>query len=390
VAAASGRSYSVCGRNVAPPAVPATPADAPHKNGGYVWFSGATLLLMLLFSVYVVERPPVFASDLRASQPGIAGAGYTTAISYDGLGRRIAIATTTGGVATTLHYGWCGAALCQERTATDAVARRYLAEGEADLVNNNALFYATDHLGSVRDVVSLPSGLIANHFDYDPYGNVTTALGSHLTYTDFRYAGLFYLQTSGLYLATNRAYDPTVGRWLSRDPIAEQGGLNLYQYVGSNPLNYSDPSGLAGGAGPVYQGQAGVNQFLQQLQNTGANVGTEITVDTPSGTVRLDVGMYDPTTGNLSLTEVKNGPGARLNSNQKACFPDIQNGQGVPRGPNFRSLGVPPGGPRSMSLDIENLNGANARLPQMSTPVEIPVTPVIPEELPVPIEIIIP
>jgi hypothetical protein len=77
VAAASGRSYSVCGRNVARPAVPATPADASQKNGGYVWFSGATLLLMLLFSVYVVERPPVFASDLRASQPGIAGAGYS-------------------------------------------------------------------------------------------------------------------------------------------------------------------------------------------------------------------------------------------------------------------------------------------------------------------------
>jgi len=32
--------------------------------------------------------------------------------------------------------------------------------------------------------------------------------------------------------------------WLSRDPIAENGGINLYQYVGNNPLNYWDPNGL--------------------------------------------------------------------------------------------------------------------------------------------------
>ncbi len=41
-------------------------------------------------------------------------------------------------------------------------------------------------------------------------------------------------------------YDPTEGRWLSRDPIGERGGINLYGYVGNGPVNYYDPSGLFG------------------------------------------------------------------------------------------------------------------------------------------------
>ena len=50
---------------------------------------------------------------------------------------------------------------------------------------------------------------------------------------------------SGLYLAPYRAYNPTIGRWLSRDPIGEHGGLNLLAYVSNNPLNRFDPLGLA-------------------------------------------------------------------------------------------------------------------------------------------------
>ena len=38
-------------------------------------------------------------------------------------------------------------------------------------------------------------------------------------------------------------YDPTIGRWLSRDPIEERGGINLYGYVGNNPVNLIDPDG---------------------------------------------------------------------------------------------------------------------------------------------------
>ena len=41
-----------------------------------------------------------------------------------------------------------------------------------------------------------------------------------------------------------RPYDPNLGRWIQRDPIGEQGGLNLFGYVGNNPVNWIDPLGL--------------------------------------------------------------------------------------------------------------------------------------------------
>ena len=48
---------------------------------------------------------------------------------------------------------------------------------------------------------------------------------------------------SGLSLATYRAYDPIPGRWLSRDPLPNEGGTNLYEYANNIPILYSDPQG---------------------------------------------------------------------------------------------------------------------------------------------------
>ncbi|RWA64667.1 RHS repeat-associated core domain-containing protein [Mesorhizobium sp.] len=63
--------------------------------------------------------------------------------------------------------------------------------------------------------------------------------------TDFGYAGMFSSPESGLSLTLYRAYDPVVGRWLSRDPLTETGDAkNLYVYVGNTPPNGIDLTGL--------------------------------------------------------------------------------------------------------------------------------------------------
>jgi RHS repeat-associated protein len=62
---------------------------------------------------------------------------------------------------------------------------------------------------------------------------------------------MFHLPETGFYLTHYRFYDPNTGRWLNRDPIGERGGLNLYGYVGGNPVNFTDPTGEVAHVLPV-------------------------------------------------------------------------------------------------------------------------------------------
>jgi RHS repeat-associated protein len=78
-------------------------------------------------------------------------------------------------------------------------------------------------------------------YSYDAYG---VALQGTAPLANLNYAGMFLNSDSGLYLTQYRAYDPIVGRWLSRDPLTEVGDVNLYRYVGDAPTVYRDPSGL--------------------------------------------------------------------------------------------------------------------------------------------------
>lgn len=94
----------------------------------------------------------------------------------------------------------------------------------------------------MRDVLATQNGSRVASYDYDPYGNASQSSGR--VSTDFRYAKLFADQQDGLFSATYRAYDPTSARWLWKDPIEEQGGINLYQYASANPITFVDPLGL--------------------------------------------------------------------------------------------------------------------------------------------------
>jgi RHS repeat-associated protein len=95
-----------------------------------------------------------------------------------------------------------------------------------------------DHLGSPRLV-------IVQRMDYDAFGNVT--LDTNAGFQPFGFAGGLYDPHTSLVRFGARDYDPTTGRWTSKDPIRFNGGdPNLYGYVLGDPVNFVDLLGLSG------------------------------------------------------------------------------------------------------------------------------------------------
>jgi RHS repeat-associated protein len=176
----------------------------------------------------------------------------STEFKYDGLGRRVAAIETDGGVRAETRYAWCGNVICQARDAQNRPIAYYYGQGAyRPQEKSKREYYAKDHLGSIRDVLDEKGQALAR-YDYEPYGKLASGPEKK---PEFGYAGMHYHAPSGLYLTKYRAYDPQSGRWLSRDPMGEAGGINLYAYVEGNPLSYTDPLGLQGT--PVRAGRGG-------------------------------------------------------------------------------------------------------------------------------------
>jgi RHS repeat-associated protein len=101
----------------------------------------------------------------------------------------------------------------------------------------------TDQVGSVRLVVDTTSGAVAERIDWDEFGNVLadSAPGTQ----PFGYAGEPRDRDTALIRFGARDYDPVTGTWTAKDPIDFDGGqANLYEYVGRDPINETDPEGL--------------------------------------------------------------------------------------------------------------------------------------------------
>ncbi|RCS49488.1 hypothetical protein DTL42_13265 [Bremerella cremea] len=115
--------------------------------------------------------------------------------------------------------------ICRERyDLNDALQERQYALSDAN--------------GNILGVVSDGDDELDRLITYDPYGNPVNE-------GDFRqlFGGYYYDSDTGLYLVRNRVYHPTLGRWLTKDPLGMVDGPNLYEYCAGDPVNNVDPSG---------------------------------------------------------------------------------------------------------------------------------------------------
>ncbi|MGI8603705.1 MAG: RHS repeat-associated core domain-containing protein [Verrucomicrobiales bacterium] len=113
-----------------------------------------------------------------------------------------------------------------------------------DEPSEKTFFPVYDGRGNVIALVDKDTKSIVAQWVYDPWGRL-------LQESDPQKLGAFGFSTkyrdteTGLIYFGYRYYDPNTGRWLSRDPLGEAGGFNLYAYCHNDPVNRVDPLGLA-------------------------------------------------------------------------------------------------------------------------------------------------
>ncbi len=158
----------------------------------------------------------------------------TNTFAYNGFGARVSKSDSSG---TTTYL----------RSGTSVVApvvadsQAVYTPGISERRGSASRFYHGDIKNFVEQTDS--SGQIVSSQQYDAFGNLVSSTGTWSG--PFAYGGRFGYQSdsdTSLSLLGHRYYDPTTGRFLTRDPIGD--GRNWYVYVANNPIGLADPTGL--------------------------------------------------------------------------------------------------------------------------------------------------
>jgi RHS repeat-associated protein len=226
-------------------------------------------------TAYTYDALGNLLSAVLPTQPNPTQIGYL----LDGRNRRIGKQ-----VNGTLVRGWLydGQRIVAEVDSARVVVSRFVYAGAGlvpEYMTRGGATYriVTDSRGSVRLVVDASSGAIAQRLDYDAFGNVTQ--DSSPGFQPFGFASGLYDPDTQLTHFGMREYDAATGRWTTRDPILFAAGeANTYAYVGNDPINRVDRSGLddPGGLGAfAMKALADAAKAAAEAANQGKSAGDQ-------------------------------------------------------------------------------------------------------------------
>ncbi|MFQ5993428.1 MAG: RHS repeat domain-containing protein, partial [Nitrospiraceae bacterium] len=158
---------------------------------------------------------------------------------YDALDRRIE--KSVNGVVT--RYIYDNEDILLELDSNNQVIARYthgfgVDESLIMLRGGQSFFYHTDGLGSIWDLTD-NAGTPVLSYTYDSFGQLVAQTGT--LSNPYTYSGREFDPETGLYYYRARHYMPSTARFIQTDLLF---GLNRYSYVGNNPINFTDPTGL--------------------------------------------------------------------------------------------------------------------------------------------------
>jgi RHS repeat-associated protein len=243
---------------------------------------------------------------LSADVPGVGQITY----AYDAFNRQVGRSGPDG--TTQYLYGDPNnPVIVTEVRDPDGTLSRYTYDSAGILFalerGTETYYIGSDQVGSPR-VVFDASGAIVKTIKYDAWG-VVLADSDPAFRLHIGYAGGVADPDTGLIRFGLRDYDPASGRWTARDPLLYQGGqANLYAYVGNNPINFRDPTGLICIGGSYYRLFGGGATFCFDNQGTSLclEVGLEVSTKPGGGksTFDLDGPMANLDAGGRDYTEL--------------------------------------------------------------------------------------
>lgn len=180
-----------------------------------------------------------FGDNNRMKTSGVGGSISAT-YTYNGRGERV----KKDSINTTYYHYDQGGQLIAETDATGTTQVEYIyidGQPTAIVTSGSLNFIHNDHLGTPQQISDAIQTIVWQA-DYDPFGNATITTGTITN--NIRFPGQYYDEETGLHYNFYRYYDPSLGRYITSDPIGLVGGFNTYGYSLLNPITNTDPYGL--------------------------------------------------------------------------------------------------------------------------------------------------